>query len=121
MVLVVNRKEFDNVKSDVRVQCEKVKAKLEKKNARKVKWLEDGILKKEEIEKYGKCRIFTKGECKCENEPGEVMVVGSQDEVIEVSKDERNLLSLDPKFCVTGRLDEESCEVAVEECIAKLS
>ena len=89
-----NRREFDKVKGDVKVQCEKVKAKLEKKNAKKVKWLNDmygkeefkyeGLLKSCEIEKYGNCRIFKKGELKCEVAPSKVMIVGSRDEVIKV-------------------------------------
>ena len=127
-----DKPEFDRIKREVKAQVKKVKVKLKKMNEDKVQFLEDKYgmkkvnecfgLTEAEICKYGECKVFSKGGISVKGEPYEAICVGDGEDGgrPNVSEDEKNLLKLGQKFCVIGKLDEEKCEVDIEECITKL-
>ena len=106
----------------------KLRERLKKKKKKKLEFLKgkygeeqdplDELTKKDQ-KKYGMARIFgDDNNIKCEDMQ-EPVVVCMEGEVIELSEDEKDVLSLGPKFCVLNNLNEEEIEGEVEECIIK--
>ena len=122
-------REFERLKREVKDQVNKIKLKLKERNEKKVKFLEDkyrGVrnealfgLRDDEAIKYGQCKIFNDEELGKTVIEDEVVIVSGVNK-LKVDDDEKNMCKLGPKFCVIGSMSEERCEVAIEECIAKL-
>ena len=76
-------------------------------------------LENEDRKMYEGAKIFDEDfEMKNEDEY-EPCIVCMEDEDIRVTDDEKDLLSLGPKFCVRNAMSEELFECEVEECIIK--
>ena len=70
--------------------------------------------------KYGKARIFQEP-CNITPIAGtDPAVVDDDENEVKLSKDEKSLLVLGPKYCTYNALTEESFEVELEQCIVKL-
>ena len=127
----MSRREVERIKREVKAQGFKVKNKVEQKNAQKLKTLEERYgnkgkvfkkvkLTEMEAGKYGHCKVFNDRGISLDKYEVKPVVVNGKGENVCVNEDENKFLGLGPKFCITGKLSEEDCEVSVEECIAKL-
>ena len=125
-----NSKKCRELRSQVRVNCQFLRAKVRMKNDKKVMFLSKkyGVknLTVDELErvdklKYGGAKIFSEEYEFEEADEYEPCIVRLDDEDdIEISEEEKDLLSLGPKFNVRNRLCEEVFLCEVEECVIKL-
>ena len=76
-------------------------------------------LNEEDRLRYEGVRIFNDEYSMTKDEENEPMVVCEANETIELSNEEKEVLMLGPKYCVLNRLNEETFQREVEECIVK--
>ena len=125
-----NSRKCRDLRSQVRVNCQALRSKVRQKNNKKLMFLikKYGV-KNETIEelakvdrlKYGGAKIFAE---EYEHEKNEeyvpCLVRLDDEEEIKISDEEKDLLSLGPKFNVRNKLCEEMFLCEVEECVIKL-
>ena len=106
-----------NLRLKLRAKNDKKVAFLTKKYGMRYKYLEE--LVEEDRSMYEGARIFDNNQKLVNEDQYKPEVVCVENEVISIDEYEADVLSLGPKFCVRGRLDEELFEGEMEECIMK--
>ena len=116
------------IRESIRENCVKLRHKVRKKFDKKLRFLEGKYMEKynpvdklneEDRLRYEGVRIFNDEYSMTKDEENEPMVVCEANETIELSNEEKEVLMLGPKYCVLNRLNEETFQREVEECIVK--
>ena len=125
-----NSRKCRDLRSQVRANCQALRSKVRLKNNKKLMFLSKKYgMKSETIEelakvdrmKYGGAKIFAEEhEHEKIDEYVPCLVRLDDEEEIKISDEEKDLLSLGPKFNVRNRLCEEMFLCEVEECVIKL-
>ena len=125
----VKSRKYRKVIKEVKKTNADLRIRLKRKYVRKVQFLvkkygvADDVsllsMTEDERNKYGMAEVFNM-KCNLEGQTikGPVLVC-TKGEEIEISDDERALLSLGPKFCVYKKLDVKNFEAEIEEAILK--
>ena len=124
-----NSKVYREIVKNVKLNCDRVRRIVKKKYVKKARFLAAKYGKKrmsgmddmtsQERMKYGNARIFLN---ECDLKPEEIkgpVIVCMEGEQIELSDDERSLLSLGPKFSMMKSLRDEDFDASLEEALMK--